>query len=424
MKKTVLLSLLAANFCGVYAQDVIVKKDGSTILAKVLTIGETEVEYKKFNRQDGPTYKISVDKLLSINHESDDKETFEATSSKAGKPSDNEEGGNGNIQITSDNLSPEAKTANEKAIAAFNTPTEFVTDSKHKDKVGKKRATLSFAVWGASKNSILANEDVEIDLIIGALLREKKSEPDEWGVVNPKKSWIVHNPAVRYTIKNKTSRPVYIDLGNTFLISMQQPTCYYIPSSTTTTQGAQSGASVNIGAVVGALGVGGALGTLAGGVNVGGGSSNNTSNTTYSQRVIAVPPMSTKELDAQYLFGKADREICKGFNYRHYTNWDYLYYGQIFFPAEPESAEMKYGDHYRYTEESSPVNLAFTTCYSFDENFSSSKSLSSYYYLKDLIGAYVNSNNALVGGINSDKPHFTMIPVKKDKEGTNSFPKP
>ena len=124
MKKTVLLSLLAANFCGVYAQDVIVKKDGSTILAKVLTIGETEVEYKKFNRQDGPTYKISVDKLLSINHESGDKETFEATSSKAGKPSDNEEGGNGNIQITSDNLSPEAKTANEKAIAAFNTPTE------------------------------------------------------------------------------------------------------------------------------------------------------------------------------------------------------------------------------------------------------------------------------------------------------------
>lgn len=86
MKKAVLLSLLVANFCGVYAQDVIVKKDGSTILAKVLTIGETEVEYKKFNKQDGPTYKISVDKLLSINYESGDKETFEQPQAKLESP--------------------------------------------------------------------------------------------------------------------------------------------------------------------------------------------------------------------------------------------------------------------------------------------------------------------------------------------------
>lgn len=43
------------------------KKDGSTILAKVLKITETEVEYKDFNNQDGPTRVISIANLQAIN---------------------------------------------------------------------------------------------------------------------------------------------------------------------------------------------------------------------------------------------------------------------------------------------------------------------------------------------------------------------
>ena len=73
-----ILSLITSK---AIAQDVIVKKDGSTILAKVVTVGENEVEYKKYNNQGGPTYKISVSNILSINYESGDKDTFEATTS-------------------------------------------------------------------------------------------------------------------------------------------------------------------------------------------------------------------------------------------------------------------------------------------------------------------------------------------------------
>ena len=62
------------------------------------------------------------------------------------------------------------------------------------------------------------------------------------------------------------------------------------------------GVGVNLGAVAGALNVGGAIGTLANGVNVGGGSSNTTTNIVYSQRVIAVPAKSIKPLDAMMLF--------------------------------------------------------------------------------------------------------------------------
>lgn len=60
----------------IYAQDVIVKKDGTTIMAKVLTVGTTTVEYKKWSNQDGPTYVIEKTELLSINYANGEKEVF------------------------------------------------------------------------------------------------------------------------------------------------------------------------------------------------------------------------------------------------------------------------------------------------------------------------------------------------------------
>ena len=60
----------------IYAQDVIVKKDGTTIMAKVLTVSTTVVEYKKWSNQDGPTYVIETKELLSINYGNGEKEVF------------------------------------------------------------------------------------------------------------------------------------------------------------------------------------------------------------------------------------------------------------------------------------------------------------------------------------------------------------
>lgn len=63
------------------------KKDGSTILAKVLKITETEVEYKDFNSQDGPTRVISIANLQAINYQNGLEETFsEQTTNPAQKP--------------------------------------------------------------------------------------------------------------------------------------------------------------------------------------------------------------------------------------------------------------------------------------------------------------------------------------------------
>ena len=66
----------------IFAQDVIVKKDGSTILAKVNKVGTKEIEYKKWNNLNGPIYTIPVVDLLSINYQNGEKDTFSNVSAK------------------------------------------------------------------------------------------------------------------------------------------------------------------------------------------------------------------------------------------------------------------------------------------------------------------------------------------------------
>ena len=58
MKKSI-LSLFVLVIClylESYSQDIIFKKDGSKEEAKITLVGEKEIQYKKFNNQDGPIY--------------------------------------------------------------------------------------------------------------------------------------------------------------------------------------------------------------------------------------------------------------------------------------------------------------------------------------------------------------------------------
>ncbi len=76
MKKIIILLFIFSSALTVSAQDVIVKKDGSTVLSKVIEIGTTEVKYKKWNNQNGPNYTILKSDIQAINYENGEKETF------------------------------------------------------------------------------------------------------------------------------------------------------------------------------------------------------------------------------------------------------------------------------------------------------------------------------------------------------------
>lgn len=104
--------------------------------------------------------------------------------------------------------------------------------------------------------------------------------------------------AVAYTISNKgeltaivynrTSEIMTIDQTKSFFVNSDgKSTSYYDPTirteSTTNMSSSSKGASINLGSIAGALGIGGIVGSLANGINVGGSgtSGNSVTNTTY-----------------------------------------------------------------------------------------------------------------------------------------------
>ena len=79
MKTTRILPLAFCLICwvgSVTAQDVILKKDNTTVLSKVLEITTSEIKYKKWSNQDGPTYTISRSEVTRINFQNGDVEKF------------------------------------------------------------------------------------------------------------------------------------------------------------------------------------------------------------------------------------------------------------------------------------------------------------------------------------------------------------
>jgi len=77
MKKsilTTLLSIFTASLC--FSQDIITKKSSEDIQAKVLEVTTTEIKYKKFDNQSGPTFTILKSDVLMIRYMDGSKDIF------------------------------------------------------------------------------------------------------------------------------------------------------------------------------------------------------------------------------------------------------------------------------------------------------------------------------------------------------------
>ena len=80
MKKSILLSLfflLCLNFIS-SAQDIIYKKDGSKEEAKIVLVGEKEIQYKKFNNLEGPVYTLNKKDIVLIAYQNGEYETIKS----------------------------------------------------------------------------------------------------------------------------------------------------------------------------------------------------------------------------------------------------------------------------------------------------------------------------------------------------------
>lgn len=261
-----LLILLLENV--IYAQDVIVKKDGNTILVKVLEISEDCLKYKKFSNLDGPTYLISMDNLLSVNYENGEKDVF---SNNTIKPYKDE------LPLTVWNEQDEKENA--QYLESFNNhPYTYI------GKVDKKKAKWQYCIVKMHDDSKCKDANLEVGYSIRTTYYEK---------FNGRK---VLDSEIYFTLKNVSDKIVYVDLANSFFRRGSVSSAFFANSSTTVTNGSQIGASVNAGVVADAVGIGGVVGDIANGVNVGGCKSSSSSVTIYEQRVIAIAPFSEYKL--------------------------------------------------------------------------------------------------------------------------------
>jgi hypothetical protein len=71
---TILVSVFSISFS--FAQDIITKKSGEDIQAKVLEVSTTELKYKKFDNLTGPIFIIVLSDVLMVRYENGSKDIF------------------------------------------------------------------------------------------------------------------------------------------------------------------------------------------------------------------------------------------------------------------------------------------------------------------------------------------------------------
>lgn len=373
-------------FMPAVAQDKIITKDGDVLQGWNVEVSDKYVFYNTENKTDADIKRMEKDKVLMVKRQDGSTLNLYEDAQPAAKqaPAAAEPAGEGPVMVKVEDLTENSRKENDALLSSINAEPSFVLDNE--EDLKKKAQTVTY-VLGVKNNSVLTDGNVRLRIVTGTLYKANKAAP---AVFKESFAETQINPALSIHVENLSDRTIYVDLGNSFFVRMGQSFCYYIPSSTTSSSSSSSGAGVNLGSVAGALGVGGVVGQLAGGVNIGGGSTNGGSTTTYAQRVISVPPKTKIALDAQYVFGNENRTVCPGLRYRGRSGVPYDRWPIFRFPKKSAAGPLMNGEHCKYSEESSPFNVAAMIAYSFNENCSNERILYANIYLKNLFGVSFN----------------------------------
>jgi len=365
LTKRLLICICSLTMCWtrLYAQDVIVKKDGVTIMAKLLEVNPTDIKYKKSSNPSGPTYTINISDVMCINYENGDRDTFDTPQA--------------------DNARKSAATAETNAIPFDNSglATRFNQRTLHFNGSSDKRANALMCVLGVMEGSAFESSDLKVCYDIKRLARHFNGKDEtmvEMLAKNPYPNRLASEiMSLIITLTNKTSKSIYVDLGNSFAIySKGGAVPLYTPSSKTSGTSSSTSSGLSMPGGFGAIGFGGSE------VDI-------SSTTVYAQRIIIIPPMSTLSLPAQNL-GESENykqsKIRSHFlisclpafaakNMVEEKPRDYQFLFNVL--GEGEQIEIPVPD---------VVPMAIHLSYSFDEGQKDVKSIRTNFYIKTLVG--------------------------------------
>lgn len=191
---------------------------------------------------------------------------------------------------------------------------------------------------------------------------------------------------LKFVIYNKTDNVIYVDKENSFAYINDTPTTLFQNSSYTTGTGSESGASVNLGGIANALGIGGPAGSILGGVNVGGGTSNMNSTTTYEKRILSVAP---KSLAVLYDFGSCQYTLEEiGYLDTKRDETGFYTIGERGFYIDPytkRKTKFKKGMSMTFDASNSPARYKGVVKYSLSEDFKESNLVTTDNYMCALV---------------------------------------
>lgn len=90
--KKLLLFLMILCSGNAFAQDVIVKNDGSTVLCRIVEVNSSEVVYKKWNNLNGSNYVMNRSDVANINYENGKKENVSSNGTNLYTPGNQNSG--------------------------------------------------------------------------------------------------------------------------------------------------------------------------------------------------------------------------------------------------------------------------------------------------------------------------------------------
>lgn len=271
--------------------DVIILKDATNLTAYNVELAGSWILYTADESADSPLQRVAADKVFGIKSDAGELQTVaERFGASVAAPAATLPQGATDGPMP---VEPEAAADNATRLALYNSP--VLSLKKPKSESDKEKLCTDFlTVWGVTSGSVLSDANLQIDFVMtmptGA---SRKSIPQ-----------------YKVKVTNKTARPIYIDLANSFKFNADGSAEPYFTNSVYSEGGSSSrGVSLNMGSVAGALGVGGALGTLAGGVGIGAGAGKSASVSTAEQRILMIPPKGSVFMPPmKYVDGSSMRE--------------------------------------------------------------------------------------------------------------------
>lgn len=357
-----------------WSQDIIVCKNGDEILSKILKISKSEVEYKKWSNQDGPIFILDKSDVFMIKYQNGEKDVFK--DSPADQNIRHEQENDSEINLESNEpiqASPAAN--NSELIEKYNQNILDSLDDYYASKKKLKKDIYTLGTIGLTSSSIISTDEIEISLLQtkieqdwrhytnGIMQQNVGDSPQYNHYVYYHMSYVEENNKFVIMIKNKSTRVIYVDKASCFgSSSLGSIKTFYDAQEYTVTEGGDSGkgASVNLGSVADAFGVGGTVGALASGINVGGEKSKFKSLTTTHKdnQILTIPPGASVALSQDGIKDhptEKKKVIITG-SYEFIDTRD-------FSTMVSKTAPTKL-----FNEENSPVTWNYMITYSFNKN--------------------------------------------------------